>query len=277
MLVKQPLAPQNTGPQGVHLVAEAEKFEAILWGDVLTSMTRSAIPNGSLGTGSSLYGDLAIHAVAGSLFGATDSRLTQEIVAQLKSDSSVHDKPVHTPTRLSNFSTAAALSSIGSSQSVSPANPSMLHRATSFARLIWPEIKTAAADLDVPPEALLAQSALETGWGASTPGNNLFGVKATAGQAANVEPTKEEQHSTMEATHAAFASYPSPAASIDHFVALVQRTYHNAIGSASVPKYAAALASGGYATDLSYAQKIVGVAESPLMQSVLQLIEGTNQ
>ncbi len=51
-------------------------------------------------------------------------------------------------------------------------------QATNFARAVWPQITAGGAALGVPAVAVLAQSALETGWGASAPGNNLFGIKA---------------------------------------------------------------------------------------------------
>ena len=145
----------------------------------------------------------------------------------------------------------------------------------SYAKSVWPAIKATAAKLNVPPEAILAQSALETGWGASTPGNNLFGIKAVGAAAATTESTSEEIGGVLQPTEARFAAYGSSSA-LSQYEGLIQRVYPQAMGAGSVAQYAQALASGGYATDSSYAQKIVATARSPLMHSVLSAVEGSS-
>src|SRR5690606_14148759 len=55
-----------------------------------------------------------------------------------------------------------------------------------FVQSIWPQAQKAAAELGVPAKALVAQAALETGWGRRLAGKdasslNLFGIKATGG------------------------------------------------------------------------------------------------
>jgi flagellar protein FlgJ len=57
--------------------------------------------------------------------------------------------------------------------------------AESFARDVWPHAERVAKRLNVPTEAIVAQAALETGWGAHVPQRgdgsssfNLFGIKA---------------------------------------------------------------------------------------------------
>lgn len=272
MIVTTPTNPANTGPDGIQLAAAAEKLESVLWQDVLSSMTKSAISGSSLGTGSTVYNGIATQALSTSMFGKTDSSLTQEIVDQLKTR--LHSAGA-TPAVPSTSAVLAALPQVQAALTTT-ADPSVLGRAESYAKAIWPKIKAGAASLDAPPVALLAQSALETGWGASTPGGNLFGIKAVASQSGNVEPTQEDIGGKMLATSASFASYSSSAASISHYVGLIRNSYHGAVGSASVAEYANALAQGGYATDPNYAQEIVSIAQSPIMRSVLQTIEGAN-
>ena len=62
-------------------------------------------------------------------------------------------------------------------------NAVLLAHAVDLTRAIWPALRMAASVLGVPPVGLLAQAALETGWGNAMPGNNIFGIKAGAGQA----------------------------------------------------------------------------------------------
>jgi flagellar protein FlgJ len=147
-----------------------------------------------------------------------------------------------------------------------------LGEAVAYVQSIWASIKRAAAALQVPSLALLAQSALETGWGAATPGNNLFGVKAVAGQPATVNTTAEFQNGQLVPQAASFAAYPSADQSIQHYVQLIESRYSAAVGSPSVAQYAASLQAGGYATDPNYAQKITSIANSPLMAQVLGML-----
>ena len=70
----------------------------------------------------------------------------------------------------------------------------------------------------MPPVALLAQSALETGWGTASPGNNLFGIKAADGQTGTSRPTHEMVDGLLTAQSATFRDYASPAASIADYV-----------------------------------------------------------
>ena len=56
-------------------------------------------------------------------------------------------------------------------------------RRARFSRLpgeIRPALVEAGRQLGVSPRILLAHAALETGWGRSVVGNNLFGIKASA-------------------------------------------------------------------------------------------------
>ncbi|MDE3240167.1 MAG: glucosaminidase domain-containing protein [Paracoccaceae bacterium] len=261
MLVTQPANPAATGPDGVKLVAEAEKLEALLWEQVLTCMTKSALPASALGTGSDLYTGMVTQALSSTLFGGTDSTLTQQIVGQLQA-------------RATAAADTAAPQGKTTVEALSTRAGGQLDKAVSYARSVWPAIKETAASLGVPPVALLAQSALETGWGASAPGNNLFGIKAIGGEAATVQNTTEEIGGLMTATQDRFAAYDSGTACLTHYAGLIRRAYPQAVGAASVAEYASALVQGGYATDSHYAQKIVDTAQSPMMRSVLQAVEG---
>ncbi|TMV87866.1 flagellar biosynthesis protein FlgJ [Thioclava sp. BHET1] len=265
MLIASPANPAETGPQGARLAAQAEKMEALLWEQVLTCMTKSALSSGSLGTGADLYNGLATRAMAGSMFGATESRLTGQIVGELK-------QQIASANTGADHSTLSTLAQ----RETEPGVDKTHAQAIAFAKSAWPAIKTQAAALGVPPVALLAQSALETGWGASSPGNNLFGIKATAGQSGTLQNTQEEINGTLEPATASFANYASGSDCVAQYASLIRRAYPDALGAGSVSQYANALANGGYATDSGYAQKIVDLAQSPTMQTVLNAIEGNS-
>ena len=141
-----------------------------------------------------------------------------------------------------------------------------------FISRLRPHAEASARELGVDPNALLAQAALETGWGRSVPCNangecsfNLFGIKAGSqwsGATVNV-PTLEFEEGVAVRKVERFRAYDSPADSFRDYAALIRDSsrYANARGAGdNVEAFAAALQQGGYATDPHYAQKIAAVA-----------------
>lgn len=146
--------------------------------------------------------------------------------------------------------------------------------ASSFVNRLAPSLRQAAAQLGVSPRVLLAQAALETGWGRSVVGNNVFGVKAGSSWSGAVvtASTHEVSNGQNVARDATFRAYPSLAAAAQDYVALIADSgrYQHALGAGDdVAAYAKGLAAGGYATDGSYAAKLQAVAASPAMATAL--------
>lgn len=274
MLVRQSSSPGQDGPGGVALAAEAEKMVALLWQQALTGLSKTAMTAQGSGTGSSLYISMALHAVSEKLFANSDPTLVKSIQRELTATAAPAIAKHATPP-----AALAVLQSLpsGAQEAAQTAAPpalvtdqgSFLNQAVSFARKVWPAIETAAQAIGAPPVALLAQSALETGWGASAPGNNLFGVKATAGQASSTAATSEYLKGVVTPVVAQFAAYPSVSSAVEQFTALIKQNFSSAVGTKSVEGYASALASSGYATDPGYVGKIVDVAQSAVMHEVM--------
>jgi flagellar protein FlgJ len=142
-----------------------------------------------------------------------------------------------------------------------------------FVRTMWPHAQRAGSQLGVDPHALVAQAALETGWGKSVPSQsggsssfNLFGIKAGSswsGATATV-PTLEFEDGVAVRRVERFRAYDSPADSFSDYARLIRNNprYEDAVGAGGdVASFASALQAGGYATDPSYAQKVVAVAD----------------
>ncbi|MGH6991331.1 MAG: glucosaminidase domain-containing protein, partial [Stellaceae bacterium] len=95
--------------------------------------------------------------------------------------------------------------------------------AEHFAEEMAPALHQAAARLGVSPRVLLAQAALETGWGRSVVGNNVFGIKAGASwSGATVEArTHETENGQSVAERGSFRSYANVTQAVDDYVSLV--------------------------------------------------------
>lgn len=145
-----------------------------------------------------------------------------------------------------------------------------------FVRRMLPHARRAAARLGVAPEVLVAQSALETGWGRHVmrdaegrSSHNMFGIKATGGwQGRQLRvSTLEYRDGVARRELAAFRSYADPGASFADYARLVGEhpRYREALANAGSPEgYLRALQDAGYATDPAYADKILAILERGL-------------
>lgn len=149
-----------------------------------------------------------------------------------------------------------------------------------FIQALWPHAKAAADQLGVNPKAILAQAALETGWGkypiAKQDGSasyNLFGIKADArwqGERA-VVTTLEYENGVAKKQVAPFRAYDSFEDSFNdyaNFLTASDRYKGALLAGDDVATFAANLQQGGYATDPKYGEKINGIAESEWLKSL---------
>lgn len=153
-----------------------------------------------------------------------------------------------------------------------PANASP--QATAFAQQLAPLLKQAGAQIGVSARTLLAQAALETGWGQSVVGNNIFGVKAGSSWtgATVTTPTHEYENGQYVSINAAFRAYPSFAAAVQDFVSIVSNSqrFRAALGTGeNTEAYGRALIDGGWATDIDYVRKLQSVAAGPSASAAL--------
>jgi flagellar protein FlgJ len=137
----------------------------------------------------------------------------------------------------------------------------------SFTQQLGPLLQEAGRQLGVSPRILLAQAALETGWGRSVVGNNVFGIKASSSwQGSEVTTaTHEVEAGQMVPRQASFRAYPSLDAAVQDYVRLIGNSprYQSAIGAGDdAAAYARGLLAGGYATDTEYGHKLEAVAAS---------------
>lgn len=140
-----------------------------------------------------------------------------------------------------------------------------------FVNHVLPYAKQAAKVLGLDPKILLAQAALETGWGqfiiqdkAGNSSNNLFNVKADKQQRNDGIEVKTTEYiaGTPIKLAAAFKKYTTLEESFKDYVSLIKETdrYKEALEHAGNPeRYVKELGRAGYATDPKYAQKIMAI------------------
>ncbi len=155
-----------------------------------------------------------------------------------------------------------------------------------FVQALAPHARAAAEKLGVSVRALLAQAALETGWGKHLPTRgdgsssfNLFGIKAGHswdGDKVSV-PTLEYEDGVAVRRRDNFRAYDDPSQSFADYARMIRNNprYAQALGQGeNIAGFAHALSRGGYATDPAYAAKLTAIANSPQMRQALATLDG---
>lgn len=161
-----------------------------------------------------------------------------------------------------------------------------------FVKTYYPHAVTTEAKTGFPALAILAQSAIETGWGKNAPGNMMFGVKDTDGVNGNEQLVMTFEYSSKYGLspkqiglhdiasikpvtiggkrfykyngRSYFRKYNSPEESFtDHANFLLRnKRYKAAIGVKDVNKFIDIVAGAGYAQSPTYAQEWKAVVKS---------------
>lgn len=142
--------------------------------------------------------------------------------------------------------------------------------SSGFVSQVWSQAQAAADSLGVPPHFLVAQAALETGWGKSViqfadgrSSYNLFNIKAGknwTGKTVEARTTEYENGQPVTRMER-FRAYDSYAESFSDYASLIGKSsrYTAARGQKDAASFARALQSGGYATDPGYADKLTRI------------------
>jgi len=276
----------------------AKQFESIFAKMVLSSMRQASSSFGDSLMGSSqqdfyqgMFDDqLAVELTKGKGLGLADmlvrqlsqSGLVPKEAASTSDTTNVQGLPIttSTPSAAGNAGKKGALP-LGASDASD--KTSSVSSPEDFINEIWPCAQEAGEQLGIDPRHLVAQAALETGWGKSLPcdaqGNtsyNLFGIKAGQswdGDSVTVK-TLEFEGGVPMPKQAKFRTYGSAQESFKDYVALLRDNprYAGALNTGSDAKaFASALQRGGYATDPAYAQKIAAISQNlPISETALK-------
>lgn len=158
---------------------------------------------------------------------------------------------------------------------------SLFDSAQSFIDELLPVVEKALVNSPLNPMAVLAQAALETGWGQKVihddqgnPSFNMFGIKSGdwEGESATVYSLENELGS-MVPRQSDFRVYKDWQHSIQDYqnFLLGDQRYEPVMAAAREPEdFAAALQGSGYATDPEYATKLMDVMATIARKAKLQ-------
>jgi flagellar protein FlgJ len=285
-LAKLRTAARKDSPEALREVAR--QFEALFVGMMMKGMREASLGEGLFDNDQSrMYQGMYDRQVSLELVKGQGLGLAELLVRQLSPEmaregagTSGQPRDLRLPTeRLSArpVGATAAAASPSTEMASSPTDAQWRPETPrQFVAELWPHAERAARELGTEPEVLVAQAALETGWGRAMlersdghPGYNLFGIKAdgrwdglrvTAG-------TLEYRDGVMRQERANFRAYDSVAESFSDYVDFLRSNprYREVLQGLSGTEYAAALQRAGYATDPEYAAKIGAILQSPIM------------
>lgn len=140
-----------------------------------------------------------------------------------------------------------------------------------LSRLLAPAMAVARKS-GIPHQLILAQAALESGWGnqeiltkSGQPSHNLFGIKATddwTGKTTEITTTEYSQ-GIAQKTKQTFKVYDSYTDALSDYASLLINNprYRKVLYAATPENAAKALQTAGYATDPDYAKKLIGIIQ----------------
>ncbi|WP_291508268.1 flagellar assembly peptidoglycan hydrolase FlgJ [Acidithiobacillus sp.] len=269
---------QAHNPQSI--MAVAKQFEAVLMQEMLSAMSATSFGSDLTGKNAgpmfkSMFNQQIAQTVSQGQGMGVAQTLAREIASRYHLHWGEHGKPALAEGNMPVPGRNAALPSpAAASPSWVKPSRALVRQATAFVAAILPAVQSVARKLGVAPKAIIAQAALETGWGSHVAGNNLFGIKGSGSwQGPSVSSlTHEFENGVNQVETAAFRAYGSFRASVQNYAQLLldNPRYQSALGQGNnVAAFAEALQQGGYASDPQYAGKLVAVADSPLMEQVM--------
>lgn len=155
-----------------------------------------------------------------------------------------------------------------------------------FVKSLWPHAKKIGQKIGLDPKMLIAQAALETGWGKHIIANkagessfNLFNIKAgSSWQRDKVHvPTLEYENGIAIKKTEPFRKYQDFTESFDDYYKLISRHQRYDVATQSVDdpiKYITEIQKAGYATDPNYANKVARIYSGEVMSDAINAING---
>ena len=251
------------------LDAVASQFEALFIQTLLKNMRSTSLGDGLFDNDQSrLYQDLFDKQISTNLSQRQGVGLADVLIRQLSSSNNSYE-PV-----LENSADTKRLLPIKTQDQLNTDDQPSFDNHIEYINKIYPIAKEIESVHGIPAKVMVAQSALETGWGKNIiktndgrSSYNLFGIKADNRWAGDVVSTVtvEYRNGVAEKSREQFRKYDSFNESMRDYVNFLKTSprYHEALEMTGAPTfYTNALQRAGYATDPEYADKINNILTS---------------
>ena len=246
----------------------AKAFESLFMNQLMKSMRASTEASGMLDNPGSKLGTEMLDAQLVNKMAGQPGGLSDVIARQLERQMALVPGPI--PSAGSANTSLPMVSEPGATPKVPEKS------AAGFVRQHSAAAEAASVETGIPAQFMLAQAALETGWGKreivgvdGSASHNLFGIKAGGrwtGPTVDVTTTEYIGGQPRKMVQK-FRAYGSEAESFADYARLMKGSprYAKVVAGASDAKhFAASLQQAGYATDPAYAEKLGKVINTTL-------------
>ncbi|WES70167.1 flagellar assembly peptidoglycan hydrolase FlgJ [Superficieibacter sp. HKU1] len=259
----------------------ARQVEGMFVQMMLKSMREALPKDGLFGSDQTrLYTSMYDQQIAQQMTAGKGLGLAEMMVKQMAAgQSQPSEQPTQTPMRF-DLETVTSYQNQTLTQMVRKALPKVPESSDTalsgdskdfLAQLSLPA-RLASEQSGIPHHLILAQAALESGWGQrqikrenGEPSFNLFGVKATSSWKGPVTEitTTEFENGEAKKVKAKFRVYSSYLEALSDYVGLLTRNprYAAVTTASSAEQGAQALQNAGYATDPAYARKLTSMIQ----------------
>ena len=246
----------------------AKQFESLFMNELMKTMRASTQATGMMDNQATKLGTEMLDAQLVNKMAGQPGSLSDVIARQLERQMALVPGPIP------SIGTANKSLPIVSSPDAVPKLPEK--SAAGFVQQHSRAAEAAAAETGIPAQFMLAQAALETGWGKreiigrdGSNSHNLFGIKAGSkwdGPTVDVTTTEYVGGQPRKMVQK-FRAYASEAESFADYARLMKDSprYANVVANAADAKqFASGLQRAGYATDPLYAEKLGKVINTTL-------------
>jgi hypothetical protein len=131
-----------------------------------------------------------------------------------------------------------------------------------FQQQYMPYAQNVSQRTGLDPRLVLAQAALETGYGRSAPNNNFFGIKSHGQSGGSNLMTQEFENGRMVSRPQSFRGYEGPEQSFQGYADFILNNprYGDVMAQGDLAGQIGAMGQSGYATDPNYASKLSSIA-----------------
>lgn len=150
-----------------------------------------------------------------------------------------------------------------------PVHTGPFETKAAFVSAIKPLAKQLSQELGIDERVIIAQSAVETGWGSKVKGNSFFGIKAHGGEGIDFT-THEVVNGKRVKIKDTFKAYDSLADSVQGYGTFLQDNprYKPFLSATTLEEQVAALGRSGYATDPNYARTVRSIAKGNTLREL---------
>ncbi len=250
----------------------SQQFEALFMNMLLKSMREASPKEGMLDSEQTQFFTSMLDMQYAQSLSAKGIGLADMMVKQLT-------RSIVTPEELQDMPGAIRPTLDGSPATSSGASaPLPASQTRDFVNTLWPHAEAASQATGIPAQFMVAQAALESGWGKreirrddGSPSFNLFGIKAGRNWSGPVAETvtTEYVNGVAQKTVEKFRAYSSYAEGFRDYANLLVNNprYAAVLEQQDAAGFARGMQQAGYATDPMYADKLMRIINGNVLRN----------